>query len=61
MQGNLFYGSGTALATPFKGQRVDYDALEGVASVATPVPGGVGSVTTSVLAKHLLRAAKSRR
>lgn len=28
MQGNLFYGSGTALITPFKGQRVDYDTLE---------------------------------
>ncbi|MBP3410522.1 MAG: 4-hydroxy-tetrahydrodipicolinate synthase [Clostridia bacterium] len=28
MQGNLFYGSGAALVTPFKGQRVDYDALE---------------------------------
>ena len=28
MQGNLFYGSGTALITPFKGSRVDYDALE---------------------------------
>ena len=40
---------------------VDYDAMDGIASVATPVPGGVGSVTTSVLAKHLLRAAKSRR
>ena len=40
---------------------VDYEAMEGIASVATPVPGGVGSVTTSVLAKHLLRAAKSRR
>ncbi len=40
---------------------VDYDAMEGLASIATPVPGGVGSVTTSVLAKHLLRAAKSRR
>jgi len=40
---------------------VDYDALEDIASIATPVPGGVGSVTTSVLAKHLLRAAKSRR
>ena len=25
------------------------------------VPGGVGSVTTSVLAKHLLKAAKARR
>jgi len=40
---------------------VDYDALEDIASIATPVPSGVGSVTTSVLAKHLLRAAKSRR
>lgn len=40
---------------------VDYDALDGVASVATPVPGGVGSVTTSVLAQHLLRAAKFHR
>ena len=28
MQGNLFYGSGTALVTPFRGQHVDYDALE---------------------------------
>lgn len=28
MQGNLFYGSGAALVTPFRGQRVDYDALE---------------------------------
>ncbi|MBQ3574171.1 MAG: 4-hydroxy-tetrahydrodipicolinate synthase [Clostridia bacterium] len=28
MQGNLFYGSGAALITPFKGNRVDYDALE---------------------------------
>lgn len=28
MQGNLFYGSGTALVTPFKGNRVDYEGLE---------------------------------
>ncbi len=28
MQGNLFYGCGTALVTPFRGQRVDYDRLE---------------------------------
>lgn len=28
MQGNLFYGSGTALVTPFRGHRVDYDRLE---------------------------------
>lgn len=30
------------------------------ASLATPVPGGVGSVTTSILAKHLMRAAMNR-
>lgn len=37
---------------------VELDSLEGKASLATPVPGGVGSVTTSVLAKHLFEAAK---
>ena len=40
---------------------VDFASLEGVASMATPVPGGVGAVTTSVLAKHLVKAAKQRR
>ncbi|MCD7907018.1 MAG: bifunctional 5,10-methylenetetrahydrofolate dehydrogenase/5,10-methenyltetrahydrofolate cyclohydrolase [Clostridium sp.] len=36
---------------------VDYETLEETASAATPVPGGVGAVTTAVLAKHLVRAA----
>ena len=36
---------------------VDYDAAEPLASKITPVPGGVGSVTTSILAKHVLKAA----
>ena len=40
---------------------VDFASLEGKASMATPVPGGVGAVTTSVLAKHLVRAARQRR
>jgi methylenetetrahydrofolate dehydrogenase (NADP+)/methenyltetrahydrofolate cyclohydrolase len=39
---------------------VDTEKIADKASLATPVPGGVGSVTTSVLAKHLLKAAKSR-
>lgn len=36
---------------------VDFAAIQEQASMATPVPGGVGAVTTAVLAKHLIRAA----
>lgn len=32
---------------------VDFKDIQETASMATPVPGGVGSVTTSVLAKRL--------
>ena len=39
---------------------VDYATLDGKASAATPVPGGAGTVTTAVLAKHLIQAAKMR-
>ena len=39
---------------------VDYSTLDGKASAATPVPGGVGTVTTAVLAKHLIQVAKMR-
>ena len=35
---------------------VDTDSIEGIAAACTPVPGGVGAVTTSVLASHVLRA-----
>jgi methylenetetrahydrofolate dehydrogenase (NADP+)/methenyltetrahydrofolate cyclohydrolase len=38
---------------------VNLDSISELAAVATPVPGGVGAVTTSVLAKHLMRAAKA--
>ena len=40
---------------------VDLDSVSEMVSVATPVPGGVGSVTTSILAKHLWKAAKARK
>lgn len=40
---------------------VDFDSITDIASMATPVPGGVGAVTTAVLAKHLVQAALRRR
>lgn len=36
---------------------VELDSISEQASMATPVPGGVGAVTTAVLAEHLVRAA----
>ncbi len=36
---------------------VDLDSVRQKAAMATPVPGGVGTVTTAVLARHLARAA----
>ena len=36
---------------------VDFDAVSPVVEAITPVPGGVGSVTTSVLAEHVTEAA----
>ena len=43
------------------GQGNELDGLEEKASAATPVPGGVGAVTTAVLAKHLAMAACRKR
>ncbi len=40
---------------------VDFESISPVAALATPVPGGVGTVTTSVLAKHLIESAKRRK
>jgi methylenetetrahydrofolate dehydrogenase (NADP+) / methenyltetrahydrofolate cyclohydrolase len=37
---------------------VDFDAVAPKASYITPVPGGVGTVTSSVLARHVVRAAR---
>ena len=37
---------------------VDFDAAEPVVSAITPVPGGVGSVTTAILRKHVIDAAE---
>ena len=44
-------------AVVFRG--VDFDAAEPIVSAITPVPGGVGSVTTAVLALHVAQAAEN--
>ncbi len=36
----------------------DYDTAEGVVDAVTPVPGGVGSVTSAVLISHVVTAAE---
>lgn len=38
---------------------VDFDAVAPLVKNITPVPGGAGTVTTSVLAKHVIKAAKT--
>ena len=39
---------------------VKYDEAEAVVDAITPVPGGVGSVTTSVLLSHVVDAASKK-
>ena len=40
---------------------VDFADVSTVAGALTPVPGGVGAVTTAVLAKHLVLAGRRQR
>lgn len=40
---------------------VKFEEAEPVVGAITPVPGGVGSVTTAVLAKHIVEAAEKKR
>jgi methylenetetrahydrofolate dehydrogenase (NADP+)/methenyltetrahydrofolate cyclohydrolase len=37
---------------------VDFEGVEPVVSAITPVPGGVGAVTTAVLCKHVVESAE---
>ena len=39
---------------------VNYDDAENIVKGITPVPGGVGSVTTSILMKHVVEAAEKK-
>jgi methylenetetrahydrofolate dehydrogenase (NADP+) / methenyltetrahydrofolate cyclohydrolase len=38
---------------------VNFEEVEKIASMITPVPGGVGSVTTAILIKNIVKAAKN--
>lgn len=37
---------------------VEYDSVEPIVEAITPVPGGVGAVTTAVLARHVIEASE---
>ena len=39
---------------------VDFDKVEPIVGAITPVPGGVGSVTSAVLCKHVIEACKAQ-
>ena len=39
---------------------VDFDKAEPIVGAITPVPGGVGSVTSAVLCKHVIKACKAQ-
>lgn len=40
---------------------VNFAEIEATASMATPVPGGIGAVTTTILAEHVVRAFKQKK
>ena len=37
---------------------VKFEEVEPIVSAITPVPGGVGSLTTAILAQHVIEAAE---
>jgi methylenetetrahydrofolate dehydrogenase (NADP+)/methenyltetrahydrofolate cyclohydrolase len=53
----LDVGTNTDAAGVFCGD-VDFDAAASIVGAITPVPRGVGSVTTSVLVEHVVAAAE---
>lgn len=40
---------------------VNYEAVKDKASFITPVPGGIGAITTTVLAYHLVKATEHQK
>ena len=52
---SVFTGAAVAICTPFLANGdVDYDKVSEIAEAVTPVPGGVGSITTAILLKHVV-------
>jgi len=39
---------------------VDYEEVSQIAGMITPIPGGVGSVTSTILVKHVIQACKNQ-
>ena len=39
---------------------VDFDSCQGIASLITPVPGGVGPMTIAMLMHNCIRAAENQ-
>ena len=57
----IFTGAGVAIITPMKENGdVDYEAAGRHAAFATPVPGGVGTVTTSCLLMNTIKSAEQK-
>ena len=37
---------------------VDFESAAAVAAAVTPVPGGIGTITSTILLRHLIEAAE---
>ena len=62
-EGQILIDAGlTAVGLPGQGEElkgdVDGASVEGIAAMVTPVPGGVGSLTTAILFRNLMKAMK---
>ena len=57
--GQILIDVGTSFVNGKLKGDVNREAVEGIVEALTPTPGGVSGITTTVLAKHLIRACKS--
>ena len=57
-EGQIVLDVGASMVDGVMRGDVDFAAAEGIVKAITPVPGGVGAVTTATLFKHLVEAAE---